>query len=295
MIFAKLKPERRQPSQHRILFPDTQATDTKFRFYHKPTIHESIKFNPEKLLDESEWFYIELTLDQKDNLISPYESNQISTVDLNNALESDYMVVEVVYRVFEGGEIIFTKITNKYKIRNKMWLKFRDTEEAELQKETNYVEFTGNVDAYYDGSQKIYFKKFSTVRSMFPGIEEFYREATAEEKQRFLDNNIFDVTELEPNDIGSRDSSRIAIVMNDESIGLSDGSNRDNILAAAQQFSELEIELADNKLVLRDTAALKKVLNLLTSRYYVSEITGKKMESYGSVAIERPRASIESI
>lgn len=286
MIFAKLKPEPRKPPQHRILFLDTPENTRKFQFYLKPAIPESTKFNPEKKLNPHEWFYVELSEEQKSKLIYPYSSNQTSTADLNNAVESDYSVVDVVYRVFADGKIIFTKITNKYKIRNQMWLKFYDTEQAVLQKQENYVEFTGNRDAYFDGINKIYFRNFSTVRSMFPGIEDFYREATLEEKQRFLGNGLFKADDIDPNKIGSRDSSRIAVVLNDESIGLTTGRNNAKILSAAREFDDLGIEISADRICIKNPGELRTVLNLLTSRYYISEITGKKMESFGSTTLE---------
>lgn len=285
MIFAKIKGNKKNPPEHRILFPNPDSSD-KFNFYLPPPISQSTKYNPEKKLESNEWFYVELSQAQVESMIMPYLSNASSSADLNKSIQSDYSVIEVVYRVIDQ-QVIFTKITESFKIRNRLLLKFHDTEEAELVREEHSIEFTGKKDAYFNGSNKLYFKDFGKIKSLFPGIEIFFREATHEEKTAFLENDLFDVENIDPDKIGQRDSSRIAVVLNDSSIGLTDGSNKGKILKAAREYSDLGIEINENdKLIIKDNSDLKQVLDLVTSRYYTSEITGQKMKSYGSTKIE---------
>jgi len=284
MIFAKIKGSKRQPPEHRVLFVNPESSND-FHFYLPPTISEKTKFNPEKKLDSHEWFYVELSPDQIGSMIQPYLINENSSADLNKAIESDYSVIEVVYRVIHST-IIFTKITDSFRIRNRILLKFHDLEQAKLIKEESSIEFSGKKDAYFDGNNRLYFRDFSKIRSMFPGIEEFYREATQSEKQEFLDNDLFDVEDIEPDQIGQRDSSRIAAILNDDTIGLRDGSNTTKILRAAQEFAELGIHVQSGRLIMKDKKDLHTILNLITSRYYISDITGKKMQSYGSAALD---------
>jgi hypothetical protein len=286
MIFAKIKGTKKHPSEHRILFSDGKDSE-QFNFYRPPVMHEKTLFNPDKKLESSEWFYVKLSADQVSTMIKPYSENEQTSADLNTTIESDYMVIEVVYRVIDKT-VIFTKITDGYKIRNKRLVKFYDLKEAQLVHEESSIEFSGKPDAYFDGVDKLYFKDFSKIRSLFSGIDIFYREATHDEKRNFLDNDLFEADDIAPDNIGTRDSSRIAMVMDDDAIGLADGSNLTKILEAARNYPEVDIEISnDDKIIMKDNKDLKRVLNLITSRYYISDITGKKMESYGSGALSK--------
>lgn len=285
MIFAKVRVTN-STSEHRVLFSDSDESDD-FNFYLVPAISSSTAYNFEKKLESDEWFYVTLNAEQIESMIQPYIHNEANSADLNNAIESDYSIIEVVYRVFES-DVIFTKITNGYKVQSRKVIGLFDTGESQLITESNAIVFSGAKDAYFNSSEsRLYFKKFSKINSMFPGIEVFFKEATSQEKQSFLDNGLLDVDNIVPDDIGQYDSSRIAAILADESIGFASGAKSTEILNAAQNFSELEIEVSgESKIVVKDKKDLKKVINLITSRYYVSDITGEKMQSYGSAAIE---------
>lgn len=289
MLFAKIKGFKGTPPQHRVLASDEESVK-QFYFYTIPNIHEGVKFNPDRKLEQSQWYYVELTSDHIAKMIDPYTDNEKASADLSNTVQADYEVVEVVYRVY-GKAAIFTKITNSYRVTNKRFMKFLDLEQVKVVEEGHSIEFSGEVHAYYDGRGKLYFRDFSKVRSMFPGIDDFYREATREEKQRFLDNEVFNVTELEAEHIGQLDSKRIALVLEDENIKFELDATRQKIIDSAKHYAEEKgIEITDNnQIVLASPQDLKKALNIILSKYYISEITGQKMESYGSAAMAKDK------
>lgn len=285
MLFAKVKGTKNNPPQHRILASDENSLE-QFNFYFIPNIIAKVKFNPDRRLESEEWYYVELNPEQISSMINPYILNEQTSGDLNKAVQSDYESIEVVYKV-EESRAIFTKITDGYRVKNRTLLKFHDLEQVQVVQEHDSILFNGDVHAYYNGAGKLYFRDFGKIRSMFRGIDVFYREATQEEKRKFLDDELFDAREIDVDHIGQRDSARIAMVLNDEIINFEDTTTHENIIAAAQKFSDItELEITDtSKIVLNDTNDLKRILNIILSRYYVSEITGQKMESYGSAAV----------
>ncbi|HMI09936.1 MAG TPA: Kiwa anti-phage protein KwaB-like domain-containing protein [Candidatus Saccharimonadales bacterium] len=284
MIFAKMKSEGRNLPQYRLIASgESELRD--FTFYSFPNIHLSTKFDPEKVLEGGQWFYVTLSDEQRESMISPYIGNEESSGDLNHTVESDYGSVEVIYRV-DAGKAVFTKITDSYRIANKRILKFFDSERAQVFTEENSVEFSGEPHAFYDGAGILYFRSFKTIRSLFPGVEEFFRRATESEKQKFLDCAVFDNQGVSPDSIGQIDSRRIATILQDESVDIENTSQHQKIINAVGKYADyLGITIVNNKIVLKDKKDVTKVVKALLSRYYTSEITGLRMESYGSAKI----------
>lgn len=285
MLFAKIKGTRNIPAQHRILASDKESLE-QFDFYVIPNIIHKFKFNPDRKLEPNEWYFIELDQDQVGTMLNPYILNEESSADLNKTVQSDYDLIEVVYKV-EESRAIFTKITDGYRVKNRTILKLHDLEQVQVIQEHDSILFDGEVHAYFDGANKLYFKNFGKIRSLFPGIDQFYREATREEKLRFLSNDMFEVEDIDSIEIGQRDSARIALALNDEIIDFDNPAKKDKIIASARNYSDItKLDISDeDKISLKDSNDVKHTLNVIFSRYYISEITGLKMESYGSSAV----------
>lgn len=282
MIFAKLKLKQQS---HRILASEPENV-RKFEFYAIPAIAHKLRFNPEVKLESNEWYYVELSTDQLANMIKPYLDTALSSGDLNNAAEGEYRDIVCIYRVFEDQKIIFTRITESYKVRAQKILRFRDTEQAEVYTERDSIVFDGRVDGYFDGQNKIYFKKFNRLTSIFPGFNEFHRLATEVEKRNFLDVELFKIDGLEPSMIGQNDSKKIAKILANETISLATGASDESILASARRHSELSIVITeDNRILLNNQFALKPVLKIIMGKYFTSEITGEPLEAVGTIPI----------
>ncbi len=283
MFLAKLKGKR---GAHQILMQDSElrAVD----FYIKPNILEATKYNPDKKLDQDQWFYVEVDDMQKQSMLGTYLELPQSSADLNHARVDDYKDIEAVYKTLENNEIIFTKITDSYKIENKILLKFHDTENAEITHQQNSIVFSGKADAYFDGEKKLYFRNYNTIRPLFPGIEDFFRAATHDEINKFLRNNFFDVDQnITPETVGQRAAKNIASILDDDGIDIESDTGKSKVLEYAANYPEAGVEVSEiDKIIIKDKKDLGKVISLLSSRYYTSEVTGKKMQSFGSTKIE---------
>lgn len=262
---------------HELLFSDEQTMDRINAFYSEPEIIHPVQFSPERKIEDDEWFYIDLSEEDIRTMISPYLEVGRSSADHNIVRTVDYKNIEAVYKI-TGNKIIFSKIKDSYRIANKLvlWL----AEQPEIKKYEHGIEFNGTVDAYYDGAGKLYFKSYSTIRPLFPGIEKFFRAATDEEKEQFLSNDFFSVNEANIK-IGIASAKRIAAILDDERIDLSNEETRNKIREYAQRYSEAQINFDENgKLIINNNKDLSCTLKLLSGRYYTSEITGEKMEAH---------------
>ena len=106
-------------------------------------------------------------------------------------------------------------------------------------------------DLYYDGKEIIYLKNYSTVRSLLPGLEYFFRTAT-EENRRFLESPLCKVSNIEA--FSQTYQSLYSYAKKyQQSVGL---------------FSE------DGRLSIKNSRDIDQVISLLRSRYYTSDLTG---------------------
>jgi hypothetical protein len=269
--------------KHKIIFTSKNDIE-KTGFFNVPDIEmdKTIEFNAENArnLEEDEWFFIELD-DEHKSMIQPYVSSAASTADLNPITADDYMAVEAIYKVIKGEsntiEIIFQKITKTNKIVSKRFLLFGD--HPEIQEQKNSIEFSTRQDAYFDGHNKIYFKKFSSIRSLFEGIEDYYREATDKEVKQIRNSKLLEISDGIK--IGIRNRKKIATLLNDDSIKLDDKSFQDKLRKCASKYSEAGFKIDGNgKFIITNDRELGIFLSLAGGRFYTSEMTGDKMEAH---------------
>ncbi len=272
MFLAKLKSK-----SFKVVFSDANDI-SELNFYRAPEDLTRLRnFDPEQGLEADEWYYVDLDTEQQNSMMGPYYESAESSGDQNRVSRQDYNEVDVVFLI-RDNEILFTKITGKYRIENKRFLNFSGT--PKMDKEEHAIEFTGLVDTYYDGNGRLYFRNFSKIRTLFAGIEDFFKEATREDKEKFANYSLFDSNGLDIGRIGMRASRRIAAILADESINLDDEETQEKIRQYATRYPECGVETnTSGKLVVNTTKSLDGVLNLLSGRYYTSEITGDKMEA----------------
>lgn len=169
--------------------------------YKPPNILESIKFtNPQYALEDEEWFYIELVdTDKKEEMLGGYIDASKSMASINQIRGDCYSEVDCIFGV-DGYNILFTKITPSFVIKNKFIIeigpiKKLDLKQAQIRSQAAGIEFNpSKIDAFYKGDEnKLYFRSFRTVNSLFSGINEYYRDASEQEVRKFLELDIFEV------------------------------------------------------------------------------------------------------
>lgn len=153
------------------------------------------------------------------------------------------------------------------------------------------VDFSGKVDAYYDGMDRIYFSKFSKAKPLFKGFSEFYQEAWYDDNESFLESELFVVSEIEPEDIGPSDTNKIAEIRNNHKLDLADNETIIKIQNYIKKYPLSGVILTpDGRIKITTKDDLKCTINLLTQRYYTSEITGEMLEARGSERMKDQKA-----
>ena len=279
-LFARLSGKR---GEHLVVFTDEQTmTGASLQRYNAPQITTTVEFKPGRTLHDDEWYFVELDDEKQAEIITPYTSNAGTTSDNRTIDASEYAKVVALYKT-NGNELLVTKVSAGMRVESKTFIGLNA--HPEIKSYQKAIEFTGVVDAYYDGSGKLYFRHYSKIRSLFPGIEAFYRDATAEEKNTFLEKSFFDIQDVDADTIGMRDSQKIAEILDDDRIQLDDDTFQQDAIAYAREYAP-ELVTDDGKLQITDKKTLQKCLNALLDRYYTSGLFGDKREAIDSAKID---------
>ncbi|MBQ6483727.1 MAG: hypothetical protein IJI90_01715 [Carnobacterium sp.] len=179
-LFAKLK------MNHCLIFDDKKITQVSH--FKKPTIGREIAFDSEQHLNNDEWFFIKIDEAHK-SMIDEYLLNSTSTTSVNSLVKNDFSKVVTIYKVMDDG-IIWQKVTTSKNLAPKYILGVAKTQ-LKISTTPAGLEISENVDAFYNrSSERLYFHQFARIRSLFEGIDDYYKIATDQEIADFIDLGI---------------------------------------------------------------------------------------------------------
>lgn len=233
----------------------------------------SREFDPEIKLEHDEWFYVEID-DSHMSMVKEYEDKFLNTVGLNDVNEAEFSKIDLIFRKVENDGLVFQKITQSKRLVDKSILKLRHRR-AERTIIENGIELKSENDAYYDGNDKLYFKNFRTIRSLFKGIDDYYRIASQAEVDELKRIDLVTFSDFE---IKSNNLKMVAILKDDE-IDLSDTSIISTLLTSYEQYPEQDFKVSEGKFIIDTNKRLTSFLKLALGRLYTNPITSHQMEA----------------
>lgn len=240
-----------------------------------PTIEPDniIKFDPEAQLEHEDWFYIEID-DEHMSMIKEYEDKFLNTAGLNDVNEEEFSKIDLIFRKVENDGLVFQKITKSRRMVDKSILKwrYRRAERTIIEKG---IELKSENDAYFDGNNKLYFRSFRTIHSLFKGIDDYYRIASLAEVDELKRIDLVTFSDFE---IKSNNLKMVAILKDDE-IDLSDTSIISTLLTSYEQYPEQDFKVLEGKFIIDTNKRLTSFLKLALGRLYTNPITSHQMEA----------------
>jgi len=236
-----------------------------------------IKFDPEAQLEHEDWFYIEIDDDHMP-MVKEYGDKFLSTVSLNDVTEEEFTKIDLIFRKVENDGLVFQKITKSKRMVDKSILKWiPNIGKPERTIIENGIELKSAIDAYFDGNDRLYFKNFRTIRSLFKGIDDYYRIASQAEVDEFKQFNLVSFVsdfEIKTNNL------KMLAVLKDYGIDLNDIGVKRTLLRAYSQYPNQEFELDENQnFIIDSNRKLTCLLKLALGRLYTNPITHHKMEA----------------
>ena len=236
-----------------------------------PDFSNSRSYNDEVKLQENEWFVVEHFAMKEyapqiiKNIFNAAAWSQIVRANYANI---DYLVsVQNEHNLF-----LFQNITTSAVLRRQSFVSM--DEQPSLLNKDHLVVIHEKPDAYYvKDADKLYFKRLSTITTIFSGINELYNEATDDEVDRTLQLDILNVnTEFTKDNVKTANRRRIR-----EAMDAYDNFSAEQKQALPGYFQKYCPGLfSGGKVNIDDEKSLTQFLNGINQRFYTTEISNQQ-------------------
>lgn len=230
------------------------------------------EYDTDYKLEDDEWFGIENFSETDfciDLLIDDFNS-----AEYNQIVLADYNKLKYLCSYQDDQYYYFQKLSRSQTIRRK-W--FTISNEPEIQNDNPIIILKELPDAVYDGEEDIlYFKKLTSITTIFPGIGNLYREATQEDTEQFLENEFINLTdEYDASKVKKANRKRIAMAM--DTFNAFNRQQRESIYDYIKEYcNDLEFSDDDRNFNIGSEENLKQLMYGIEQRYYTTPIGNEK-------------------
>lgn len=229
------------------------------------------EYDTDYKLEDDEWFAI-TEFSEKEYCIDFLTRRFIST-DYNQLPRAQYTNIEYLV-AYQTGYFCFQKLTSSQVINRRY---FSMSEQPELVTNAPIILINQVPDAIYHKEEDIlYFKKLTSITTIFKGIYELYREATQEETEEFLENDFINLADdYSAENVKKANRKRIAMAR--ETIARFTPAEKQDIFGYIREYCE-ELVFDENysNFSVSNEEDLKKLLYGIEQRYYTTRIGGER-------------------
>lgn len=232
-----------------------------------------IDFNPGYKLEEDEWFKIsDFSKSDYGNSFGNLLNQNFDSVDFGSLTRQEFEKIDFLFTKV-GQDIFFQNIPRSQLIKKKMIGCFG--EDFKYVAESNQIFIKEFPDAIYDTrSDILYFKKLESITSIFKGIDQLYREATAEETEKFLKSDFISLDgDYETKKVKIPNRKRIALAL-DILKQLNDNDKRNIFKYIGEYCSNLKKD--ENSFRIGSENDLKLLLFGIEQRFYTTPVGNEK-------------------
>ncbi|MGY0216083.1 hypothetical protein ACWJJH_01720 [Endozoicomonadaceae bacterium StTr2] len=268
-LIAKVK-SRRQPHFYKLL-SGSEVYDTSENGLQLDNL-PLVDYEPDHNLDEDSWFKIDNFSQQNyciDLLRRPFVSAELNDI-------SSELYEKVAYLcAIQGGNFFFQKVTPSLLATRKM-VSFGES--VELERNSRRIVVKDLPDAIYIADQnRLVFKSLPTISSIFPGIDQLYKEATNEEVQDFLNKPFLELNSgFNLSKVSKPNRSRISLAT--ETLSTMSANDRAQIVTYIDSYCDdrLTFDQANNRFKISTDEELKYLLYGIEQRFYTTPLGQEK-------------------
>lgn len=265
-IYVKLRLPGKGPKCRKLL-----STEKTIYPSVEKLISESIPYSLQTLLDDSEWFSLDnfssYSFASIDPIISSLQSVDYDSLTLNEFQKINYLFIE------ENNCIYFQNISKSKLVSRKAI--FHIGEEFKYHEGGLSISLNDQPDAIYvTASNTLYFKKLSSITSIFTGIHTLYRVASEQETTDFLNSDFISLKDnFSASQVKVANLKRIALA-SDTLANLS-SEDRSHVFSYIGDYCP-SIKNADNTFTVSNENDLKLLLFGIEQRFYTTPVGGEK-------------------
>lgn len=235
-------------------------------------LSKRVKYEPEDILDEESWFYIEQfsTTAFCIDLLRQEFFNSTDYAEINK-IEPEKISYLVAYQ--EQNMFLFQRVYKSNMLSQKRFLHIGDN--VEIKESKHGIIINDIPDAIYVKNEDcLYFKKLETITPIFKGIDELYREATDDETKEFLKNDFINLeNRFCAASVKKSNRKRIALAAKTLK-DFSDEQKREIFRYTNEYYPNLKFD--GSAFEVKNEEDLKNLLYGIEQRLYTTPITNEK-------------------
>ncbi len=273
---------KREDDSNTLMFADDPKRDELAILFKDPyTGRTKMPFDGDMSpLDDDACYEVTLSQNSVEAMESQYVtlSAQVGGLsDYEPALgdEGGLQPIRVIYS-FDGQKLVFKRIPGSKRINENRIISVDG--EPRITDTTSVIAIDDTVDAvYHVPSKKFYFTDFQAAKHVFGTLEVYYRSATQNEVDEWLDEGMFDIdSQFDTFAISTPNRKRIALARDELKIDITDAEIKERILSYAGLHAPRML-VVNGKFNIKKNSDLTEALRFITGAYYRNEITGDLM------------------
>lgn len=257
---------------------DRSKTNNKFRkvlsdeavFTLPENLTDVIEYNPSTLLEDEQWYAI------ADFSTMPYcldflKDGDFDSVDYEQLDLTSFEKLDFLFSYQD--EVYFFQNISKTQLVKKKLLSFG--ERFNFDRNNTSIVIKEVADAIYvKNEDKLYFRKLSSISSIFPGIDQLHREATEAETTEFLSKGFIALTGgFSSVDVKIANRKRIALAL--DTLNNFCEEDRRAVFSYIQDYCP-DLTIADDSFSIGDENDLKMLLFGIEQRFYTTPVGDEK-------------------
>jgi hypothetical protein len=239
-----------------------------------------VEYQPDYKLEADEWFSISQFSEK------PYCPDllrkQFIATDFNQIQLADYVNINYLISI-ENGFFYFQKLTAKQLIQKKY---FTISQAPTIVEDQKIIIIDSFPDAIYKtADDTLYFRRLSSLTTIFKGIDTLFREATQEETETFLSSDFIQLTQqFSADKVKQANRKRITMAM--ETIATFQPQVRKNIFQYIKDYcKDLSYDENEENFAISSEGELKQLLWGIDQRYYTTPFGNERRLANSVIAI----------
>ena len=238
-----------------------------------------VKYSPDTLLDDDDWFYLPEFSDE-DYCIIPIKE-KMNGMDYDLLSSEEFCNIDYIF-VIRNQDFLFQNITKSRLIARKRILHIGD--DYRYDENNKSLQINSMPDAIYRfENNTLYFKRLEAITNIFKGISDLYKEATDKETEIFLHSDFIKLENgFNSNNVKKSNRKKIAIAIN-----VLDGLNNKDRKRIFNYIAEYCPSLAcdKNRFRISDENELSNLLYGIEQKFYTTPVGKEKRLANSVIAL----------
>ena len=223
------------------------------------------------LLEDGEWFEIK-DFSQQEYYLNDLLEQDLDSVDFDSLSKQDFDKIDYLF-VKKDKYIYFQNIPKSGLVKKKRIGCFGEV--FKYNSESNEIIINDFPDAIYEkDTDTLFFHRLESITSIFRGIDQLYREATAKETSDFLENDFITLKDNYTSD-KVKSANRKRIAMASQTLNELTQDERNNIFSYIGGYCP-ELKPNEESFEVSSEEDLKLLLFGIEQRFYTTLVGGEK-------------------